>query len=216
MNPEDTKPVPFMGKITAGYTHEIRNILSIMAESVGLMQDILSMDQDRMLQYKDKLSSSLAMIEKQIERGDALSTHLNRLAHAPDQDVGQIDLDQATGTMVALTQRFARRHHLQLRHIPAGKKIRIQTRPFALMMLIHGLIQCTVQAAPQDACLDIQTMFVQDKARLSIQCCNHLDPADFRTSITHEAWESLQALCSPVQAQAVLLTEEAGIEILFP
>lgn len=216
MNLEDTSSVAFMGEITAGYTHEIRNILSIIAESVGLMQDILSMDRERMLQYLEKLQSSLGKVDKQLERGEALSTHLNRLAHAPDREHGQVDLDEAAQTMVALSQRFAKRRQLQLNHLPAEGKVHIETKPVVVMMLIYSLIQAALQGAPQGTSLDVQTGLLDHRARLVILCANHIAPADFHAAIPAEAWEALEALCRSVQAEAKQLAEGPGIEVLFP
>ena len=56
MNKIERKEVVFFGKITAGITHEIKNVLAIIQESSGLMEDILAVTEDDTFSNKDKFS----------------------------------------------------------------------------------------------------------------------------------------------------------------
>lgn len=38
--------IRFMGRITAGITHEMRNVLAVIRESAGLIQDLMEKCQD--------------------------------------------------------------------------------------------------------------------------------------------------------------------------
>jgi hypothetical protein len=46
VNSEENRKAAFMGRITAGVTHEMKNVLAIIKESAGLMEDFLKISQD--------------------------------------------------------------------------------------------------------------------------------------------------------------------------
>ncbi len=211
MNHHNMNDSQFLGYLTAKYTHEIRNIFSIMGESVGLMKDILDMDYKKALKYLDKLSSSINMIEKQLQRGDELSTHLNRLSHAPDRDLDRVDLDQSIATVVALSERVVRQNELNLIHISAERKVFIETNPLKLMMLIHGLIQFVIQYARHGEDVSIGADSSNGKITLFIHFRSDSNVSDLSSDITAESQEMLRNLCAPLQASFSFCSESPGI-----
>ncbi|MBW1975736.1 MAG: hypothetical protein JRI45_09200 [Deltaproteobacteria bacterium] len=93
----------FIGKLTAGATHELRNVLAIIGESAGLVEDIL--------QFKgayEKFSSKFVLIKEQISRGQAILSALNRYAHSTDFPIQSLDVRQSLQDMAVLSQRFLR------------------------------------------------------------------------------------------------------------
>ncbi len=102
------KDLQFMGRMTAGLTHEINNVLAIIRESSGLMQDMLSLGHGTDFQFQDKFSKSLSAIESQIERGVLISTTLNQFSHAVDKPLAHARSDDIACLAAALNQRGAR------------------------------------------------------------------------------------------------------------
>ncbi len=56
----------FSGKITASITHELQNVLAIIQESCGLMEDFILLSEDSSDSLKEKLASSLGTIYRQL------------------------------------------------------------------------------------------------------------------------------------------------------
>ena len=79
------RQVAFFGRITASITHEMKNVLAIIKETSGLMQDILAFSNEGVCPHEDKLKGTLHTISEQIERGVELTSRLNRVAHDPDE-----------------------------------------------------------------------------------------------------------------------------------
>ena len=77
------KEIKFIGKITAGVTHEVNNVLASIREISGLMTDILSVIDDKSFPRKEKFQTSLQKIQNQIERGVKLTSQLNKFSHLP-------------------------------------------------------------------------------------------------------------------------------------
>ncbi|MEA1946209.1 MAG: hypothetical protein U9N83_02770, partial [Thermodesulfobacteriota bacterium] len=78
MNKCTDKEVAFFGKITAGITHELKNVLAIIRESSGLIGDIMSISPEAIIKYQEKIQNSMVRIKDQIERGVNLTDRLNK------------------------------------------------------------------------------------------------------------------------------------------
>jgi len=92
----ETKEAAFMGRITAGVTHEMKNVLAIIKESAGLMEDLLALSKDASFPHREKFSSVLSKIRNQVARGVDISTRLNAFAHSPDRRPADVDLIDLT------------------------------------------------------------------------------------------------------------------------
>jgi hypothetical protein len=75
----------FMGRITAGVTHEIKNVLAIIKESAGLMEDLFELSKDHAPPPREKFLRTLTRITEQVRRGVDLATNLNEFAHTSDE-----------------------------------------------------------------------------------------------------------------------------------
>ena len=98
--------IAFFGRITAGVTHELKNVLAIINEASGLMQDLMTLSKETPA-YHDRFQKALTSIKGQIQRGQNLIAKLNQFAHTPDVNIRAVDLFDAAGHLVALSQRFA-------------------------------------------------------------------------------------------------------------
>ena len=119
MNRWEDKQVAFFGKITAGITHEMKNVLAIIRESSGLMEDIMSISPEAVIKHQEKIQNSLARIKDQIKRGVELTDRLNKFAHSTDETIAKIDLQEAVEHLTTLAQRFARLKNVVLKTGPA-------------------------------------------------------------------------------------------------
>ena len=128
------KSVNFFGRITAGITHEIKNVLAIIQESSGLMEDIIDVSENDAFLHKDKFIKSLDRIRRQIQRGIDITTCLNRFAHSPDHSPISLDLNDITQQMILLAARFARLKNVVLESSPSDPPLVIKTDPVFLEM----------------------------------------------------------------------------------
>ena len=80
------KEIEFIGKITAGVTHEVNNVLASIREISGLMTDILSITNEDSFPRKEKFQTSLQKIQNQVQRGIKLTSQLNKFSHLPDNE----------------------------------------------------------------------------------------------------------------------------------
>jgi len=111
MNEQNIK---FIGKITAGVTHEVNNVLASIREISGLLTDILSITDEKSFPRKEKFQTSLQKIQNQVQRGVKLTSQLNKFSHLPDNNKIDVDLNELVEHLIFLTERFARIKNITL------------------------------------------------------------------------------------------------------
>ncbi len=132
----------FFGKITACITHELQNVLAIIQESSGLMEDQIAFSTDASGPLKDGIEKSLTVVNRQLLRGIGLLTNLNRFAHSPDQLLVHIDLYEVTEQMTILSRRFAALKKVVLINHAPDQPIRFTTNLVQLQLAIFLSIEC--------------------------------------------------------------------------
>jgi len=134
------KEIAFIGKITAGVTHEINNALASIKEISGLMEDLLSMSSTDSFPHHEKFVKVVPKIREQVERCVTLTTQLNKFSHLTDEYTAQVELNDFIGHLVFLTQRFARIKRVDLKYQPADQSVKFSTIPIQLQMAIYYCI----------------------------------------------------------------------------
>ena len=102
------KEIAFIGRITAGVTHEVNNVLASIREISGLLSDILSITSEESFTRKEKFETSIQKIQNQEKRGVKLINQLNKFAHLPDFNSTETDLNELIEHLIFLMERFGR------------------------------------------------------------------------------------------------------------
>jgi signal transduction histidine kinase len=134
------KEIAFIGKITAGVTHEINNALASIKEISGLMEDLISMSSTDSFPHQEKFLKVLPKIREQVQRSVKLTTQLNKFSHLADEYTAQVELNDFIEHLVFLTQRFARLQNVELQYQPADQAVNFNTFPIQLQMAIYNCI----------------------------------------------------------------------------
>jgi C4-dicarboxylate-specific signal transduction histidine kinase len=137
----DPREVAFFGRMTAAFTHEMKNVLAIIKESAGLMEDLLSLAQNDAFPHRDRFVRALGTIAAQTKRGIELSNSLNHFAHSPDNDVATVDLHEILEQIISLSGRFARLKGVTLSLHPHADSVAMTTSPVAFQMAVFGCLE---------------------------------------------------------------------------
>ena len=141
MNASDSNKAAFMGRITAGVTHELKNVLAIIRESAGLMQDLMALSGDAAFPLREKFSKVLSNIGDQVGRGVDLTGRLNTFAHLTDETSAGLDLNEVACQVVFLSQRFARLKGISLGVAPQERSVILVTDPLKIQMLLFQCVE---------------------------------------------------------------------------
>jgi C4-dicarboxylate-specific signal transduction histidine kinase len=151
------KEIGFMGKVTASLSHEIKNTLAIINESVGLMGDLLRKDApDDWPQYS-RLTKLMGSIEEQVQRSADIVKRLNQFAHSMDKSLVDLDLNETVRQTVILAQRFATLRRVNLEAKLDSKPLHLQSDPFRLLYVIFGFIERAINCSPREAEVTVKT-----------------------------------------------------------
>ncbi len=133
----------FFGRMSASISHEIKNVLAIINENAGLLEDFALMAEKGMPLDPERLERVARGLMKQVQRADVIVRNMNRFAHSVDDFEKSVDLQELLAVVVRLAQRFAdmRRVNLDLR--PAAAPVALATRPF----LLENLLWCCLDFA---------------------------------------------------------------------
>ena len=99
--------VRFFGEMSASISHEIKNVLAIVNENAGLLQDLVLIHakQGRALD-PERLQRVATSLQRQVERGDRIARDLNRFSHSADAAVEQVDVVEMVQFMLRLGSRL--------------------------------------------------------------------------------------------------------------
>jgi C4-dicarboxylate-specific signal transduction histidine kinase len=194
----EQKEIAFLGKITAACTHEMKNVLAIIKESAGLMEDLMAMTPDAPATLRERLQKSLAIVMAQIKRGSAISDNLNRFAHSTDIPLARIDLATACAHIVDLAQRFARNKKVVLELVPPASPMTITTRPVRLLMTLFGCIECFLNVLPPSSRVVVGAQKKNGDFEVSFTCKGDFSclPDLSQTIITDSRWPDLKHLAA--------------------
>lgn len=126
----------FFGKMAASISHEMKNVMAIINENAGLLEDLTIMAEKGMPIDPERLKTQASRIMKQIRRGDDIIKGMNRFAHSVDEPQRHTDLNDSLALMCALSGRFASMRGVTLEQEPPSTQVPIVTHPFFLQNLI--------------------------------------------------------------------------------
>jgi C4-dicarboxylate-specific signal transduction histidine kinase len=155
MSRSEDRAAAFVAEVAAGTTHEIRNILAIVKESAGLIEDLIYAFNKRGSLDQEKLARSLGRIDAQVARGTEILSNLNRFAHSLDGVQDAIDLTREIQQVVSLCQFRARRRRHLLEVQPGGNDLTLVVDSFRLQMSLFAAVGCCLEQLPEGSTVSI-------------------------------------------------------------
>lgn len=126
----------FFGEMTASVSHEIKNVMAIINENAGLLEDMVAMNRQGMpfpAERIDKLAQSVA---RQIARADEIIQTLNRFAHSADNARETVDAAEMVQFMINLTSRLTTMQGVRFDFAAPEKPVTTHANRFFLAYLV--------------------------------------------------------------------------------
>lgn len=156
MSTSEDREAAFVGSITAGATHELRNVLAIVKESAGLIADLVDASDRGGSPKPDALKRAVGRIEAQVKRGSELLTSLNRFAHSLDHPEDEIGLNDMAEQISFLCQRAARKGRHVVQAQPGDKDLAVVVNLLRLQMALYAAVECCLEQLPEAGTLSLQ------------------------------------------------------------
>jgi signal transduction histidine kinase len=158
----------FFGKITASVTHELNNVMSIIEQVSGLLDDLCAGAENGKPLDPVKVRGISERIGKQVERGVSIIQRMNKFAHSVDEPVKNFELNELTENLVELSRRFAGLRKLRLEWRPGGAPVMLVSKPFLLEQVIFTGIEAAMQRSRREGAVRIEVRPDDAGARIGI------------------------------------------------
>ena len=206
----------FFGKIAAGVTHELKNVLAIINESNGLMGDILGMQKDAPFPYREKFDRSIKKIEEQVRRGVEITSRFNRFAHSMDYPRADVDLNSIVTQTVALAQRFAALQNVELKGAVLNCPIMFFTNAFKVQMALTRAIEAFIRCMSGSGSILMTVKEVSGSAALDFyfegESCGKVGRGALEQ---FTEWQDFEELASILDIRHQWLPSDGGFALFF-
>lgn len=210
MSAQENTEAAFIAKITANTTHEIRNVLAIVKESAGLIDDMVRLFVKRGSLDQEKLANAIRRIDAQVSRGAEIVTRLNRFAHSLDHHQAELDVEQEVQQVVFLCQRYLKqkRHEVQVQ--PCNELVPFVTNSLGLQMALCSGVECCLEQLPERSALSLS--IEREDGGVAIRfTCDGVDQAGLPDPIQASGWPRLCELADSIGA--VVQTRDPGCRL---
>lgn len=130
----------FIGALTASFSHELNNVVSIVDQNAGLLSDLIAGARNGRPITEERLEKVAAAIQRQTERGLGLIRRINKFAHSTDDPRTRFDLGETLGNLASLCTRLCDMKKVALvRELPQSP-VTIDNSPFLIQMLVFRML----------------------------------------------------------------------------
>jgi signal transduction histidine kinase len=147
--------IQFFGKMSASISHEIKNVLAVINENAGLLEDICFMADRGKPGDIARLKKIAGDVKDQVRRADRIVTAMSRFAHSADEPSTETDLGELTALLGLLAMRFAAMRGVEIKTLAPSDPVLVTTFPFGLLNLLWTCLDCAMTAAGSGKMVEI-------------------------------------------------------------
>lgn len=136
----------FFGKVNASISHELKNILAIISEAAGLLQDLTELAAKGKKVELEMLKTCSQDIVEEIQRGFATIKQMNMFSHSVDDPVKKVNLVDVVDLMIALGKFLSFASKVRVDPVPEAAPV-VLTCPFRLQNLIYQALVFAFESA---------------------------------------------------------------------
>jgi C4-dicarboxylate-specific signal transduction histidine kinase len=130
----------YFASVSASISHELSNVLAVLNEDAGLLQDLAAMAAQGRPLDPQQIGRLAATMLKQVRRGDDIVKRMNRFAHSVDREQAPVDLGALAGLVADLFGRSAAMRGVTIEVHGSAAPITLNTQPFVLETLLGKLL----------------------------------------------------------------------------
>jgi len=149
------KRLAFVGKMVSSASHELKNILSIVSQLGGLLEDLLAGARKGEAIAHDHLQRIAEGVSRAVQRGDDHVKKLHRFSHRLDAQSATASLNEAVAEVVALCQRLANLKTVRLTAEIPDDVMAMTDRPFVWQHAIYECLCIALEGASPDATVTV-------------------------------------------------------------
>lgn len=158
----------FIGKTLSIFTHEVKNHLAIIKESIGLIGDMIEMGKTSSSQDTQQSLKIIQSIENQIGKTSWFCNNLNRFGHRMDNPLSTFNANESLEELLVLLHRLANQKRLSIEKDFTQDIPPIYNNPSKLQFLVFCFIEKNIRRLDKDSRIIIKTKQSNSSVELSI------------------------------------------------
>lgn len=197
--------IQFFGRVTASLSHEINNVLAIIYENSGLVEDLLLAAEKGRPLDSSRLKELAGRLKAQVRRGKEIVENMNRFAHSVDEPVNSLDLRDLLTLTVSLARRIVSMKEFEVEVEKVGKAVHVRTDPFLLQNLVWLCLDFLMEAGSSPDSIRLIPEEAGDEARIRFTGMKSVPSgADFPTPKQEILSKAVGARLSMVDGEMLL------------
>ena len=201
----------FCGKMSASISHEIKNMLAIINESAGLLEDLIFMsEQGGGPVDLERLKTVAGRVKKQVSRANQMIKNMNQFAHSYDEAVKSVDLAELLALMTELSLRFISLRGVTVEPRFPEPPVVFTTIPFFLENMVWRCLDFAMDAAGEGKNIGLEAEGLEDGVRIrftQLAGLTETSKAGFPGPEEQALMDALEAdLAADAQAREIVLT----------
>jgi signal transduction histidine kinase len=136
----------FIAKTNRLISHELKNILAIISETMGLIDELVELADNGKKLKPGKLRSLSGSIIEEVERANRIIRSMNTFAHSVDRIIKEVDVGQTVNLMIDVSRLDSASRRTKLRRTD-GESCMISTVPLFLERLLSRAIDFSLRSA---------------------------------------------------------------------
>ena len=211
-NPLAVTGLRFFGQLSASISHEIKNVLAIINENAGLMEDLALMGEKGVPVSPDRLVRIAGSIAGQVQRADAIVRNWNRFAHSIDRMSEEVDLLETTRFVSTLTSRLVSMKNIIIEvAAPSDNPIILHTSLYFIENIIWKCIETALSIPLENNTLTIVLEKKDGKPRIGFSgfLSDGIEPMSLLSS------EMDRSLLAVLNANVEIETDNRSFVLIF-
>jgi C4-dicarboxylate-specific signal transduction histidine kinase len=206
---QNNEDLAFFGKVNASISHELKNILAIISETAGLLNDLTKMATKGQNFELEMMKTCSQDIVEEIQRGFATIKQMNIFSHSVDDPLKRVNLSEVLDLIINLAGflSFASKVHFDP---PVGAAPIVLTCPWRLQNLIYQTLVFAFESVGPDGEIQVSLHPQNDgSARITLAGLGLKAVRKFPGDQTIQIAES-------ISAEIVVSEEARTVDILVP
>lgn len=158
-----------LGKLLAGYTHELKNHLAIINESSGLMDDLLEMSEGGDDKLHERFKKIIITIGERISQANTMAMYLNRVAHRMDHPTSTFNVNELLIEELALMNRFAAMKQISFETTLQDDIPSVFNNPSLLQFIIFSLVHELLDSLESGSTIRFSSYMVGQDVEIAIE-----------------------------------------------
>jgi len=151
---QNNEDLAFFGKVNASISHELKNILAIISEAAGLLNDLTEMAAKGQNFELEMMKTCSQDIVEEIQRGFATIKRMNAFSHSMDNPLKRVNLIEVLDLIINLAGFLSFASKVRF-DPPAGAAPIVLTCPWRLQNLVYQTLVFAFESVGPDGNIQV-------------------------------------------------------------